>query len=140
MESRQAVRTCSGLPSSPSQSPSLLRRNPNFVDTNACSRRPRRALPTISSFVNGPYAWELSEQPPHVTRSASAGAVEVMRQGIAEGLLEPGERLKEEELAREFGISRTPIREALLVFQAEGLVAVAANRGASVRSYRADEL
>ena len=50
------------------------------------------------------------------------------------------ERLKEEELAREFGISRTPIREALLVLQAEGLVAAAANRGASVRSYRADDL
>jgi DNA-binding GntR family transcriptional regulator len=67
-------------------------------------------------------------------------AVEVIRDAIAEGRLEPGERLKEEELAREFGISRTPIREALLMLQAEGLVAAAANRGASVRSYRADDL
>jgi DNA-binding GntR family transcriptional regulator len=83
---------------------------------------------------------KLSEHPPQVPRNASAVAVDVIRQAIAEGLLEPGERLKEEELAREFGISRTPIREALLVLQAEGLVAVAANRGASVRSYRADEL
>jgi DNA-binding GntR family transcriptional regulator len=83
---------------------------------------------------------KLSEHPPHVPRSASAVAVDVIRQAIAEGRLEPGERLKEEELAREFGISRTPIREALLVLLAEGLVAAAANRGASVRSYQADDL
>src|SRR5215468_1688413 len=67
-------------------------------------------------------------------------AVDVVRQAIAEGRLEPGQRLKEEELARVFGISRTPIREALLVLQAEGLVVTAANRGASVRSYEADDL
>jgi DNA-binding GntR family transcriptional regulator len=83
---------------------------------------------------------KLSEHPPDIPRNASAVAVDVIRQAIAEGRLEPGERLKEEELAREFGISRTPIREALLVLQAEGLVATAANRGASVRSYRADDL
>ena len=83
---------------------------------------------------------KLSEHPPHIPRNASAVAVDVIRQAIAEGRLEPGERLKEEELAREFGISRTPIREALLVLQAEGLVAAAANRGASVRAYRADDL
>ena len=83
---------------------------------------------------------KLSEHPPQIPRNASAVAVDVIRDAIAEGRLEPGERLKEEELAREFGISRTPIREALLVLQAEGLVAAAANRGASVRSYRADDL
>jgi DNA-binding GntR family transcriptional regulator len=83
---------------------------------------------------------KLSEHPPHIPRNASAVAVDVIRQAIAEGRLEPGERLKEEELARVFGISRTPIREALLVLQAEGLVVAAANRGASVRSYQADDL
>ena len=56
---------------------------------------------------------KLSEHPPQIPRNASAVAVDVIRDAIAEGRLEPGERLKEEELAREFGISRTPIREAL---------------------------
>lgn len=42
---------------------------------------------------------------------------------------EPGEALSEKELAREFGISRTPIREALIRLETEGLVRIAPNRG-----------
>jgi DNA-binding GntR family transcriptional regulator len=83
---------------------------------------------------------KLSEHPPPLPKNASAVAVDVIRQAIAEGRLEPGQRLKEEELARQFGISRTPIREALLVLQAEGLVVAATNRGASVRSYQSHDL
>jgi DNA-binding GntR family transcriptional regulator len=48
--------------------------------------------------------------------------------------------LKEEELARELGLSRTPIREALAVLQAEGLVDTAPNRGATVREHDAEDL
>lgn len=75
-----------------------------------------------------------------LTKSASAAAAELIRSAIVEGRLEPGQRLKEEELARELGISRTPIREALLVLQTEGLVDAAPNRGASVRAYDAADL
>lgn len=64
----------------------------------------------------------------------------MIRSAIVEGRLEPGQRLKEEELARELGISRTPVREALLVLQAEGLIDSAPNRGASVRAYEAADL
>lgn len=42
---------------------------------------------------------------------------------------EPGEALREKELAREFGISRTPIREALIRLETEGLVRIDPNRG-----------
>lgn len=66
---------------------------------------------------------------------ASAAAVDVIREWIFEGRLSPGARLKEEELARELGISRTPIREALLVLQGDGLVELIPNRGAIVRGY-----
>ena len=48
--------------------------------------------------------------------------------------------MKEEALARELGLSRTPVREALLVLQTEGLVEAAPNRGATVRRYEADEV
>jgi DNA-binding GntR family transcriptional regulator len=75
-----------------------------------------------------------------LTRSASVAATELIRSAILEGRLEPGQRLKEEELARELGISRTPVREALLVLQTEGLIDSAPNRGASVRSYELDDL
>jgi DNA-binding GntR family transcriptional regulator len=54
--------------------------------------------------------------------------------------LKPGERLKEGELARELGISRTPVREALLILQSEGLVDSMPNRGATVRAYAVDDL
>jgi DNA-binding GntR family transcriptional regulator len=75
-----------------------------------------------------------------LTKSASAVATELIRAAILDGRLEPGRRLKEEELARELGISRTPVREALLVLQTEGLLESAPNRGATVRSYEAEDL
>src|SRR5438309_11120403 len=75
-----------------------------------------------------------------LVRNASMAATELIREAIVDGRLEPGRRLKEEELARELGISRTPVREALLVLQSEGLVAAEPNRGASVRAHDAADL
>jgi DNA-binding GntR family transcriptional regulator len=75
-----------------------------------------------------------------LARNASVAATELIRAAIMDGRLEPGHRLKEEELARELGISRTPVREALLFLQAEGLVESAPNRGATVRSYEPEEI
>ncbi len=75
-----------------------------------------------------------------LTRNASSAATELIRQAIIDGRLPPGRRLKEEELARELGISRTPVREALLMLHAEGLVDVAPNRGAAVHSHSVEDL
>ena len=75
-----------------------------------------------------------------LVRNASVVATELIREAIVDGRLEPGERLKEEELAREMGISRTPIREALLMLQAEGLVVAIPNRGAMVRVHTPEDL
>jgi DNA-binding GntR family transcriptional regulator len=75
-----------------------------------------------------------------LVRNASAAATDVIREAIVDGHLVPGQRLKEEELARQLGISRTPVREALLVLQAEGLVVVAPNRGATVQAHDAADL
>jgi DNA-binding GntR family transcriptional regulator len=72
--------------------------------------------------------------------NASVAATELIRQAILDGRLEPGRRLKEQELARELGISRTPVREALLMLQAEGLVVATPNRGAMVRVHDAEDL
>ena len=75
-----------------------------------------------------------------LVRNASMAATELIRNAIVEGRLEPGRRLKEEELARELGISRTPVREALLMLQAEDLVVATPNRGATVRVHDAKDL
>jgi DNA-binding GntR family transcriptional regulator len=75
-----------------------------------------------------------------LVQNASVAATELIRQAILDGRLEPGSRLKEEELARELGISRTPVREALLMLQAEGLIETTPSRGAVVRTHDADDL
>jgi DNA-binding GntR family transcriptional regulator len=77
---------------------------------------------------------------PPLARTASSTAVEMIRQAIVDGRLAPGQRLTEERLARELGISRTPVREALKVLQSEGLVDAAPNRSATVRSYEPSDL
>ncbi|HEV7816118.1 MAG TPA: GntR family transcriptional regulator [Janthinobacterium sp.] len=58
--------------------------------------------------------------------------VEHLRNLIVEGLLVPGVKLNERELCETLGISRTPLREALKVLAAEGLIELSPNRGASV--------
>jgi len=52
--------------------------------------------------------------------------------GIVTGTLAPGERLDEVQLANRFGVSRTPIREALIQLGAIGLVEIRPRRGAVV--------
>lgn len=52
--------------------------------------------------------------------------------GIVTGEFEPGERLDETQLAKRFGVSRTPIREALMQLSATGLVEIRPRRGAVV--------
>jgi DNA-binding GntR family transcriptional regulator len=51
-----------------------------------------------------------------------------LRDGILDGTLEPGEQLKDAEIAEWLGLSRTPIREALARLEEYGLVETAPNR------------
>ncbi len=55
-----------------------------------------------------------------------------LRRGIHQGLLTPGERLIEIQLANRLGVSRTPIREAIRMLELEGLVVMLRRRGAVV--------
>lgn len=52
---------------------------------------------------------------------------------VLSGAIPTGTRLRQESLAAEFGVSRTPVREALRKLQASGLVEVQPHRGALVR-------
>ena len=72
--------------------------------------------------------------------TSSPGVFERLRRFILEGEYEPDERLVEEQLAERLGVSRTPIRQALTMLEAEGLVEVAPNRGATVCSFSVDEV
>ncbi len=52
----------------------------------------------------------------------------------------PGERLVQDELAEQLGVSRTPIREALQKLSSEGYVVLSPHRGASVADFSLEEL
>lgn len=57
---------------------------------------------------------------------------ERLRELILSGELEPRERINEVELCERFGISRTPLREAIKILATEGLLELLPNRGARV--------
>lgn len=63
-----------------------------------------------------------------------------LRDQIASGRYEPGERLRQENLARDFGASVPPVREALKTLEAEGQVIYAPRRGYVVAELSASEL
>lgn len=55
-----------------------------------------------------------------------------LRSRIVDGDYPPGERLTEDRLAADFGVSRNPVREALRIVEADGLVTMIPRRGAVV--------
>jgi DNA-binding GntR family transcriptional regulator len=63
-----------------------------------------------------------------------------LRDFIIDGHLEAGARVPERQLCEMFGISRTPLREALKVLASEGIVDLLPNRGARVRHLNAQDL
>ena len=64
--------------------------------------------------------------------SLSRVVSEQIRGRILDGTLKPGERLVEDRLSAELGVSRVPVREALRGLSAEGLVRLLPRRGATV--------
>lgn len=66
------------------------------------------------------------------SRSMRHDVLRQLRNAILDGTLKPGERLNESKIAKEMGISRGPVREALLTLEQEGLVKSVHWRGAYV--------
>lgn len=66
--------------------------------------------------------------------------LEAVRNGILAGVIAPGARLRQEELAELFGTSRIPVREALRALEYEGLVTSEPHRGFTVTSLDADDI
>ena len=61
-------------------------------------------------------------------------------QAIVDGTFPPGSRLREMNLAEAYDVSRTPVREALVMLSAQGLVELSPNRGATVLELTADDI
>lgn len=64
----------------------------------------------------------------------------LLRDLIVEGELAPGAKIPEQAIAERFGVSRTPLREALKSLAAEGLVTLHPNRGATVATISAEQV
>jgi DNA-binding GntR family transcriptional regulator len=72
--------------------------------------------------------------------STSKRVAGYLRERIAEGTIEPGERLNELALAADLGVSRSPIREALAQLAGEGLVRVVPYKGTFVTALSEERL
>lgn len=73
-------------------------------------------------------------------RTAHESVTEALRQAVLGGVLPAGTRLVQAELAAEFGVSNTPVREAMRQLAVEGLIKFDSYRGAVVRSPSLDEV
>jgi DNA-binding GntR family transcriptional regulator len=75
-----------------------------------------------------------------VTATAAQRATNVVREMITGRELLPGQQMRQEELSRSLGLSRSPLREALRALESEGLVRHVPNQGYFVSRLDADEL
>lgn len=67
------------------------------------------------------------------------GVIAELRELIYTGHLQPGEHLRQDELATQLGVSRVPLREAMLVLTSQGILTHESNRGFRVVKRSADE-
>lgn len=84
---------------------------------------------------------DLARLLPPMSHGSTADAVtDALREAIASGLLPPGARLREVDVASSLGVSRTPVREALRRLSDERLTLREPNRGAAVAPVTIEEI
>jgi len=65
---------------------------------------------------------------------------EILSQQIINHKLKPGSRLREKQLAEQFGVSRTPLRDALNRLAQDGFVTIEPRKGASIKEFNIDDV
>ncbi|ASU41042.1 hypothetical protein hmeg3_23890 [Herbaspirillum sp. meg3] len=71
---------------------------------------------------------------------ATASIADALRDAILKGVLKGGEPLRQDAIAKQFAVSQVTVREALRILEHEGLVEVAARRGAVVYSLSPEDV
>ena len=97
-----------------------------------------RAIPTSSSNAATTAHGRLSAPLRAVNLSEQAAAAIV--DAIADGALKPGQRLIDAEVAADLGVSRLPVREALKMLAAQGIVELNLHRGARIAEFGEDRI
>jgi DNA-binding GntR family transcriptional regulator len=72
--------------------------------------------------------------------TAEEATTTALRRAILQGVLRPGDRLRQETLAAELGVSRIPLRDAFRRLEAEGLIRIDGRRGARVATLTAEDV
>jgi DNA-binding GntR family transcriptional regulator len=75
-----------------------------------------------------------------LTRSLPEQIAARLAERILDGSYPPGERVREEQLAAQFAVSRGPVREALRLLEKDGLITLMPRRGATVTDLSVDEV
>ncbi|SMQ87029.1 DNA-binding transcriptional regulator, GntR family [Bacillus sp. OV166] len=75
-----------------------------------------------------------------VNKTLSEQIYESLREKIIKGELQPGDRIVELEVAKNYGVSQAPVREAFLKLADEDLVLTQRNKGTFVSNFSADEI
>src|SRR6476659_6159148 len=90
----------------------------------------------MDPFASRPYALGMAMEAVLLKKSGAASQriAGELSQRILGGDLAPGTRIRQEQIAEEFGVSRLPIREALRILESHGLVTLVASSGAWVSS------
>ena len=95
--------------------------------------RPLNVIAGASQWAIGGGAMDdIKQFEPIKPRSMRHDVLQQLRRAILSGQFRPGERLNESEIARQMGISRGPVREAILALQQEGLIETEHWRGSYV--------
>src|SRR5450432_2999555 len=108
------------------------------TESASAASPPRAAMANRTSPAAkqaSPPSWQVSRNDPQemsIRGPLSKLVSERIRGQILDGSRKPGERLIEDRLSIELGVSRVPVREALRGLSAEGLVLISPRRGASV--------
>lgn len=73
-------------------------------------------------------------------KSLSQEVADLIKQQMIDGDLNPGDRIVETKLAKELGVSQTPIREAIRLLAGEGIVKIISNKGPIVQTLGMDDI
>jgi DNA-binding GntR family transcriptional regulator len=78
-------------------------------------------------------------QVPETVTATAQWVADILRDRIVKGVYPPGSRIVERTISAELNVSRTPVREALKLIAADGLIAISRNKGAQVLQYGPEE-
>ena len=75
-----------------------------------------------------------------ISKTLRTEVKEILHRAIVSGQLQPGDHLKETEIAEQLSVSRSPVREAFRQLEQDGLLTSYPNQGTFVKSYDAKEI